>query len=400
MSLSSNHIIHQVEQRQPVLPLLSLSVNTNSLMSSCEDLFQSFSRKLDISNISSDLFSDSSTKSLGVKLEKRKDRQDRVTHKVGELIPDFSSYEKHELVVESDLSNHTSSFHYQLANCKKERNTPPEYLPNLVVKTKPYDICISSSTAFCSTPGPSNSLSTLKSHKNAHDLPAPKIVSGDALVNTLQVTPIHPVFTNRKSNVNFKMGNSSPQVNCQQTLTPSYHSISTYNKKELKRWKAILSEEYPTLIFHADMTKPLGKVALMGLLRQMASLHSKERPQISVGIIGYPNVGKSSIINALRNKKACLFALKSTFLTNILTITFIYIYTLILCHPNSISHQQFATSCRQNYSQVYNHVGAFNLLNCVSSFVMKEFLQSAFNHSCLLLTYMVLVQNDKMKITS
>lgn len=29
------------------------------------------------------------------------------------------------------------------------------------------------------------------------------------------------------------MGNSSPQVNCQQTLTPSYHSISTYNKNEL-----------------------------------------------------------------------------------------------------------------------------------------------------------------------
>ncbi|VDQ10315.1 unnamed protein product, partial [Trichobilharzia regenti] len=53
------------------------------------------------------------------------------------------------------------------------------------------------------------------------------------------------------------------------------------------------------------MTKPLGKIALMGLLRQLASLHSKERPQISVGIIGYPNVGKSSIINALRNKKVC-----------------------------------------------------------------------------------------------
>lgn len=77
------------------------------------------------------------------------------------------------------------------------------------------------------------------------------------------------------------------------------------------------------------MTKPLGKVALMGLLRQMASLHSKERPQISVGIIGYPNVGKSSIINALRYVVYCLFALKSTFLTNILTITFIYIYIYI-----------------------------------------------------------------------
>lgn len=67
-----------------------------------------------------------------------------------------------------------------------------------------------------------------------------------------------------------------------------------------KRWKAILSEEYPTLIFYANMTKPLGKVALMSLLRQLALFHRKDRQQISVGIIGYPNVGKSSIINALR----------------------------------------------------------------------------------------------------
>ncbi|CAH8864919.1 unnamed protein product [Trichobilharzia szidati] len=95
------------------------------------------------------------------------------------------------------------------------------------------------------------------------------------------------------------------------TEKPHKHFIFILNKVDLvpvwitKRWKAILSEEYPTLIFHAHMTKPLGKIALMGLLRQLASLHSKERPQISVGIIGYPNVGKSSIINALRNKKVC-----------------------------------------------------------------------------------------------
>ncbi|KAH8873939.1 Nucleolar GTP-binding protein 2 [Schistosoma japonicum] len=81
-----------------------------------------------------------------------------------------------------------------------------------------------------------------------------------------------------------------------------------WNELFKKRWKAILSEEYPTLVFHANMNKPLGKVALMGLLRQMASLHCKERSQISVGIIGYPNVGKSSIINALRNKKVCSVA--------------------------------------------------------------------------------------------
>ncbi|VDO66391.1 unnamed protein product [Schistosoma margrebowiei] len=103
------------------------------------------------------------------------------------------------------------------------------------------------------------------------------------------------------------MGTRSPYIEKYlKTEKPHKHFIFIINKVDLvpvwitKRWKAILSEEYPTLIFHADMTKPLGKVALMGLLRQMASLHSKERPQISVGIIGYPNVGKSSIINALR----------------------------------------------------------------------------------------------------
>ncbi|KAF7256572.1 hypothetical protein EG68_06597 [Paragonimus skrjabini miyazakii] len=95
---------------------------------------------------------------------------------------------------------------------------------------------------------------------------------------------------------------------------PHKHFIFIINKVDLvpvwitKRWKAILSEEYPTMIFHADMNKPIGKIALMGLLRQLSSLHSKHRPQISVGIIGYPNVGKSSIINALRNRKVCKVA--------------------------------------------------------------------------------------------
>nr|CAX73238.1 hypothetical protein [Schistosoma japonicum] len=111
------------------------------------------------------------------------------------------------------------------------------------------------------------------------------------------------------------MGTRSPYIEKYlKTEKPHKHFIFIINKVDLvpvwitKRWKAILSEEYPTLVFHANMNKPFGKVALMGLLRQMASLHCKERSQISVGIIGYPNVGKSSIINALRNKKVCSVA--------------------------------------------------------------------------------------------
>lgn len=43
------------------------------------------------------------------------------------------------------------------------------------------------------------------------------------------------------------------------------------------------------------------------MLRQFSSLHS-DRKQISVGFIGYPNTGKSSIINTLRRKKVCQVA--------------------------------------------------------------------------------------------
>jgi len=44
--------------------------------------------------------------------------------------------------------------------------------------------------------------------------------------------------------------------------------------------------------------------ALINLFRQLGKLHM-DKKQISVGFIGYPNVGKSSVINALRSKKVC-----------------------------------------------------------------------------------------------
>ncbi|KAJ7019641.1 NUC091 domain-containing protein [Mycena alexandri] len=43
------------------------------------------------------------------------------------------------------------------------------------------------------------------------------------------------------------------------------------------------------------------------LLRQFAQLHS-DKKQISVGFIGYPNVGKSSVINTLKSGKVCRVA--------------------------------------------------------------------------------------------
>jgi ribosome biogenesis GTPase A len=69
-----------------------------------------------------------------------------------------------------------------------------------------------------------------------------------------------------------------------------------------KRWLHTLSREYPTLAFHASITNPFGKGSLLSLLRQLSRLRS-DKQYISVGLVGYPNVGKSSVINTLRSKK-------------------------------------------------------------------------------------------------
>ncbi|ODQ68200.1 nucleolar GTP-binding protein 2 [Nadsonia fulvescens var. elongata DSM 6958] len=94
---------------------------------------------------------------------------------------------------------------------------------------------------------------------------------------------------------------------------PHKHLIFVLNKCDLvptwvaAAWVKLLSKDYPTLAFHASITNSFGKGSLIQLLRQFSSLHS-DRQQISVGFIGYPNAGKSSIINTLRAKKVCTVA--------------------------------------------------------------------------------------------
>jgi nuclear GTP-binding protein len=64
---------------------------------------------------------------------------------------------------------------------------------------------------------------------------------------------------------------------------------------------------YPTIAFHASPTHSFGKGSLIQLLRQFSRLHA-DKKQISVGLIGYPNVGKSSVINTLKASKVCKVA--------------------------------------------------------------------------------------------
>uniref|UniRef100_A0A0K2TLI4 Nucleolar GTP-binding protein 2 n=1 Tax=Lepeophtheirus salmonis TaxID=72036 RepID=A0A0K2TLI4_LEPSM len=88
------------------------------------------------------------------------------------------------------------------------------------------------------------------------------------------------------------------------------HMIFVLNKVDLvptwvtQKWVAMLSAEAPTIAFHASVKHPFGKGALINLFRQFSKLHGMSK-QISIGFIGYPNVGKSSVINTLRAKKVC-----------------------------------------------------------------------------------------------
>ncbi|KAI9316753.1 NUC091 domain-containing protein [Dichotomocladium elegans] len=91
---------------------------------------------------------------------------------------------------------------------------------------------------------------------------------------------------------------------------PHKHLIFVLNKCDLiptwatAKWVSHLSKDYPTLAFHASINNSFGKGSLIQLLRQFSSLHS-DKKQIQVGFIGYPNTGKSSIINTLKAKKVC-----------------------------------------------------------------------------------------------
>jgi nuclear GTP-binding protein len=91
------------------------------------------------------------------------------------------------------------------------------------------------------------------------------------------------------------------------------HLVFVLNKIDLvpnwvaKRWMGELAKDRPTIAFHASLTHAFGKGALISLLRQFGKLH-EDKKQISVGVIGYPNVGKSSVINTLISKKSCKVA--------------------------------------------------------------------------------------------
>lgn len=71
-------------------------------------------------------------------------------------------------------------------------------------------------------------------------------------------------------------------------------------KDFLMKAKQMIEKEYPVVVFSAH--KNIGIKELQEKLKEIA----KKKGIIKVGVLGYPNVGKSSIINSLKKKKVAI----------------------------------------------------------------------------------------------
>jgi len=91
---------------------------------------------------------------------------------------------------------------------------------------------------------------------------------------------------------------------------PTKHLLFILNKVDLvptsatKKWIIALSKIAPTIACASRINKPFGKQSLLRMLNQFDLFH-KDKKCISIGFIGYPNVGKSSVINTMKEKKCC-----------------------------------------------------------------------------------------------
>jgi len=106
------------------------------------------------------------------------------------------------------------------------------------------------------------------------------------------------------------------------------NKIDLVPREVVEKWLKALRNEYPTVAFKASTqtqkhhigqakvsaevasdkalssSECLGADALMRLLKNYCR-NANIKTSISVGVIGFPNVGKSSIINSLKRSKAC-----------------------------------------------------------------------------------------------
>ncbi len=125
-------------------------------------------------------------------------------------------------------------------------------------------------------------------------------------------------------------------VNSQKKLLIVINKIDLIPSENARAWQKHFRREYPTILFKANKqqqssnyskgtalhkhslldqkelvesmlktTKAIGSENLIQLLKNYARVDgTQNKQQITVGVIGYPNVGKSSLINSLKKSRA------------------------------------------------------------------------------------------------
>nr|XP_018264610.1 nuclear GTP-binding protein [Kwoniella dejecticola CBS 10117]OBR86768.1 nuclear GTP-binding protein [Kwoniella dejecticola CBS 10117] len=92
------------------------------------------------------------------------------------------------------------------------------------------------------------------------------------------------------------------------------NKIDLVPRANLEAWLKHLRHSFPTMPFKSSTqnqplpttSSSLGAPALLHLLKQYAL--STPHSSLTVGVVGYPNVGKSSLINSLKRSRACAVA--------------------------------------------------------------------------------------------
>ena len=90
-----------------------------------------------------------------------------------------------------------------------------------------------------------------------------------------------------------------PVVMFKSNLQSQGNHLSSFNL--YKKSIAESTDMADTLI---QSSKAIGAEHLIQLIKQLSKIEGSNRA-VTVGLIGYPNVGKSSVINSLKRNKAC-----------------------------------------------------------------------------------------------